>query len=110
MGSTHLSGVLPIKFLKSSKMKALKNIRYLFKKNPVLTKSKTREFVCPNCWGRQEYGGEFYKTQKKDHPSVMEQRKGWVRSYTERNLKGMYPNYNMPKKACNVCFQSYPIN
>lgn len=88
-------------------MKALKSIREFFSKNPAFPKSITPEFVCPNCWGRQEYGGEFYNAQKTEHPTVMEQRKGWVRSYAERNLKGTYPKYNITKEVCNVCFQSY---
>ncbi|MFX0557745.1 hypothetical protein ACOCEA_13180 [Maribacter sp. CXY002] len=88
-------------------MKLLNNIRYFFRKNPVYTRVKSLEYACPNCWGRQEYGGEFYKALKTDNPAVMEQKKGWVRSYAERNLKGMYPKYHITKEVCNVCFQSY---
>ena len=36
----------------------------LFKKPASETKNETPEGVCPNCWGREEYGGQFYEAIK----------------------------------------------
>ncbi len=51
-----------------------------------IKKGKKREDVahglCPNCWGRLEYGGKFYKAVKKENIDMnnVEKHKGWIQS------------------------------
>ena len=46
-------------------MNLIENIKTYFK-NKVNNKEKKRapEGVCPNCWGKQEWDGEYYKFMK----------------------------------------------
>ena len=53
--------------------------------------SNTPEGFCPNCWGRQEYQGAFYNAIKNEEITTknVDQKKGWIEVYVERNLTGI---------------------
>lgn len=87
-------------------MDLIKNTLTFLRKNPD-NKQKSPEGFCPNCWGRQEYGGNFYKALKSESFINLEHKKGWIISYVENNLKGIYLKPKEDKLVCNVCFESY---
>ena len=69
------------------------------------------EGLCPNCWGRQEYGGNFYETVKNHgldvnskYPEV-----GWIKDYAETHLKGIALHRDGDKLACESCKISYRV-
>ena len=46
-------------------MNILENVKsYFFKKENNQETAKAPEGVCPNCWGRQDWEGEYYKKIK----------------------------------------------
>ena len=64
------------------------------------------EGLCPNCWGQQEYGGNFYEAvkthgldiNKKDHDI------GWIRDYAERHLNGIrLHEHGKDEYVCEQC-------
>ena len=67
------------------------------------------EGLCPNCWGRQEYGGNFYDAVKNHgldvnskYPEV-----GWIKDYAETHLKGIALHRDGDKYVCESCKISY---
>lgn len=87
-------------------MNGVKNILDFLNKNPNNSKDNTPEDFCPNCWGRQEYGGHFYKAVKSLSFKDLEQKKSWITSYVEHNLKGIHLKHKDGKQVCNVCFET----
>lgn len=45
-------------------MSIVSNLKDYFKKKETNKDLKAPKGVCPNCWGKQEWEGEFYKTIK----------------------------------------------
>ncbi len=75
-------------------------------KNP---DQNTPEGLCPNCWGMQEYGGNFYKALKNeginiDHP---DERKGWIVDYAEKHLGDIVLTEEKEGIVCQKCKISY---
>ncbi len=72
-------------------------------------KTNPPEGYCPNCWGTQEYEGEFYKAIKNEGINVnnIEQKKGWIQAYAAENLSGirLVPSDN--QLVCNSCKIAY---
>ena len=93
-------------FYNRCKMNLIKNILTFLREDPN-DKQKFPEGFCPNCWGRQEYGGNFYKALKSENIKDLEHKKGWIRSYVENNLKGISLQPKEEKVVCYVCFKSY---
>ena len=67
------------------------------------------EGLCPNCWGRQEYGGRFYEAVKNHgldvntkYPEV-----GWIKDYAETHLKGIKLEQKDDSIGCPSCKISY---
>ncbi|MFL1013584.1 hypothetical protein [Flavisericum labens] len=88
-------------------MNLVKNVLAFLKRDPNDNKLKSPKGFCPNCWGRQEYGGNFYKALKTANIKDLEYKKGWITLYVESNLKGIYLQTKVNKLVCNVCFKSY---
>ena len=71
--------------------------------------SEAPEGLCPNCWGRQEYGGNFYEAVKNHgldvnskYPEV-----GWIKDYAETHLKGIKLETTDEAVACPNCKISF---
>ena len=72
---------------------------------------KAPKGICPNCWGREEYGGNFY-TRMKNHgidinspnPEV-----GWINDYVEKNLAPIALFKEDDKHYCSTCKMSFHI-
>jgi len=67
------------------------------------------EGVCPNCWGRQEYGGQFFHAMKDagigTHNVV--EKKGWIQGYAEKNLLGISLQSHENSLECQKCNTRY---
>ena len=72
-------------------------------------KEEAPDGLCPNCWGRQEYGGNFYEAVKNHgldvntkYPEV-----GWIKDYAETHLKGIKLEQKDDSIGCPSCKISY---
>jgi len=72
---------------------------------PMNTALKAPEDLCPNCWGSQEYEGNFYEAIKSEgiDTNNVEQKKGWIQAYAEKNLTGIQLKKKGNKLVCQVC-------
>jgi hypothetical protein len=95
-------------------MSVFEKIKSLLGKGKVLEQSQVTEDVpsdfCPNCWGRQEYGGNFYEAVKNEGVDInnINEKKGWIEAYATKNLN----NVRLHKKddgtvACKSCKVGY---
>lgn len=43
---------------------------------------------CPNCWGRQDYGGKFYEAALNEgiNSGNLSEKVGWVEAYAQKHL------------------------
>lgn len=74
-----------------------------------LKKSTSPESLCPNCWGRQEYGGDFFEAMKLENITTknIEERKGWIQAYSERYLLGIQLQAREENLVCPRCEIGY---
>ena len=66
--------------------------------------------ICPNCWGRQEYGGHFYEAIKKQTFNIekMEDNaRGWIEDYVDKNLSDIKVHPQGDGVVCDKCRISY---
>lgn len=70
---------------------------------------QTPDGYCPNCWGRQEYGGEFYEAIYKEDINLnnVEEKKGWIQAYALENLEGIKLDTSANPMTCPSCKVSY---
>ena len=67
------------------------------------------EGLCPNCWGRQEYQGNFFEAVKRegiDTENITE-KKGWIQAYAETHLTGIELKNSEPHNVCASCGLNY---
>jgi hypothetical protein len=67
------------------------------------------EGMCPNCWGREEYGGHFYeaiKNHKIDLNNV-EEKKGWIQAYAVKHFDGIKLDEKGGQYECVKCNNIY---
>ena len=77
--------------------------------NTALKAINSNQADCPNCWGRQEYGGTFFealKTSGIDSKNI-DQMKGWIQAYVEKNLIGIVLQVNDKQLVCKQCNTAY---
>ena len=69
------------------------------------------EGLCPNCWGREEYGGHFYERVKQENLNVhsKESNVGWINAYANKHLAGIVLKRlgNGETLFCEKCKVSY---
>lgn len=69
------------------------------------------EGICPNCWGREEYGGHFYERVKQENLNVhsKESNVGWIAAYANKHLAGiaLKRTGNGEELICESCKVSY---
>ena len=90
-------------------MKLLEALINLLKTKNTGEEVAAPEGVCPNCWGREEYGGQFYEAIKNrgidaTHP---EKNAGWIQEYAETHLKGIHLARQGDQDVCPKCKVSY---
>lgn len=71
--------------------------------------SETPEGLCPNCWGRQEYQGEFFEAVKREGIDTknLTEKKGWIKSYAEQHFSGIALSHSEPNNTCASCGMKY---
>lgn len=64
---------------------------------------------CPNCWGNQEYGGQFFEAVRNhgidintDNPDI-----GWIQDYAEKHLAGIKLEDHGDEYVCPTCKITY---
>ncbi len=90
-------------------MNVIESLLNFLKKDPELQDEKTPEGFCPNCWGRQDYGGKFYEVAKNyeadinsSNPSV-----GWIQEYANKHLSGIVLQTKNDELVCQTCKLTY---
>ena len=88
-----------------NRLNALLNL--LGKKNP--SNDETPEGYCPNCWGREEYGGQFFEASKNINVDVnsKDAKIGWVQEYANKHLSGIELQAEGDNFVCNKCKLTY---
>lgn len=66
---------------------------------------------CPNCWGRLEYGGEFYKAIKEKEINLnnIDAEKGWIQGLAGKYLYGIELKKRGKEYECNTCNVKYEL-
>ena len=69
-------------------MKVLDALLNVLRKNGGQKHHDVPEGFCPNCWGRSEYGGQFYEAAKNNHTDVNSPNPniGWIQDYANSRL------------------------
>ena len=90
-------------------MKMIDALIDFLKKSPSQPKEETPKGLCPNCWGREEYGGQFFEAVKNHNvdinskdPSI-----GWVQDYANKYLTGIELKAKDDQLVCQNCKLSY---
>jgi len=84
-------------------MSLITRLKEYFEKNE--DKLEAPEGYCPNCWGRQEYEGQFLTAihkEKIDLNNVME-KKGWIQAYATEHLEGIKLKKSEGSNVCSTC-------
>ena len=73
--------------------------------------SSTPKGFCPNCWGREEYGGHFYSRLQQENLNVntKDSNVGWIQAYANKHLAGivLVRHGNGEDLICPTCQTSY---
>ena len=80
-----------------------------FKKNRTPKKENTPGGYCPNCWGRQEYGGEFFEVAKNYNADINTPNPniGWIKDYANKHLSSIELKQKDKQLICEKCKLSY---
>jgi len=65
--------------------------------------------MCPNCWGREEYGGKFFEAVKNNVVDInhADPHVGWIQDYANKHLKGIALVHREGNHECDTCKISY---
>ena len=83
-------------------MNLIENIRKALEHNSTIG---TPERYCPNCWGRQEYGGHLFETihKEKIDLSNLNEKKGWIQEYAAKHLSPIKLQKSGDNYVCQKC-------
>jgi hypothetical protein len=74
-------------------------------------KEEVPEGLCPNCWGRQEYNGEFYKAIQHEEIDTnnVDAKRGWIQGFVAQNLEGiaLFEHPDSSDLVCSKCKTHY---
>jgi len=92
-------------------MDLVKSLINFLKKKGTSAETSAPEGVCPNCWGRDEYGGYFYERVKQENLDINSSTSnvGWVQAYANKNLAGiaLKRKGNGEELVCEKCQVSF---
>lgn len=79
---------------------------FLKRKN---TTAEAPEGFCPNCWGRNEYGGQFFDALKNENVDVnnLSEKKGWILDYADKHLLNIQLVREDDVHVCQKCKLTY---
>lgn len=73
------------------------------------SKNEIPEGYCPNCWGFQEYSGNFYEAVLNKGITInnLEENKGWIQNYADQYLnnikiKNTHESENVVCEKCKI--------
>lgn len=80
-----------------------------FLKKKETDNSTTPEGLCPNCWGRQEYGAQFYEAVKNNKTDINQENPnvGWVQDYADKHLSAIQLTQKDGEMVCGLCKTIY---
>jgi len=60
---------------------------------------------CPNCWGRQEYEGQYFDAVYREHIDLnnVTNKKGWIQAYATEHLEGIKLISDGELMECKTC-------
>lgn len=69
------------------------------------------EGLCPNCWGRQEYSGQFYEAINNESIDLnnIDEKRGWIQAIVAKNITGIALQEENGEMVCQRCKTSYKI-
>ena len=90
-------------------MSIIKSLLNLLKKKETPTLEEVPTGFCPNCWGRDEYGGQFYEAVKNENFDVNSKNSkvGWVQDYANKHLSGIELKHEGEHLVCQKCKVTY---
>ena len=90
-------------------MSLFNSIAKIFTNNPTPTAADVPEDFCPNCWGRNEYGGKFYEAMKNENVDInnVNEKKGWIQDYADKNLSMIQLKHTDTGAVCAKCKVTY---
>jgi hypothetical protein len=88
-------------------MNIIQNIKdYFTSKSEGNTSNKAPQGICPNCWGKQEWDGDFYKLNKGNKLVGNDQTyNSFINKIVESNISGIAVNKD--NHECETCKISY---
>jgi hypothetical protein len=77
------------------------------KKEP--SEQMTPDGLCPNCWGRQEYGGKFFEAINSEKVDLnnAEEKRGWIQAYIAKRLLGINLINKHGSTECPACKKTF---
>ena len=90
-------------------MKVLDAILNVLRKNGGQDQNDVPEGFCPNCWGRNEYGGQFYDAVKNNHTDINSPNPniGWIQDYANKYLSDIQLQIENKQLVCQKCKLTY---
>lgn len=77
------------------------------------SKNETPEGYCPNCWGFQEYSGNFYEAVINQGITInnVDENRGWIQNYADKYLNGIKSSHHEDETTvCSQCKIKYKLN
>lgn len=93
-------------------MTIIDELRSFLSSNPVFSDEKAPEGFCPNCWGKQEYGGKFYELAKNYKADIKanDPKVGWVQDYANKHLSKITLYQKNDLLVCPNCKLNYTVS
>jgi hypothetical protein len=88
-------------------MQIIDSVLKLFKSKS--TSIEAPDDYCPNCWGKQEYGGQFYEAIKNADVDIHQKNPqiGWIQEYADKHLSGIKLQQKEDVYVCPKCKITY---
>ena len=79
------------------------------KRNKEPNTTDAPEGLCPNCWGRTEYGGQFYEAVRNENidANTASTKVGWVQDYANKHLTAIQLKEEEGELVCSKCKVTY---
>jgi hypothetical protein len=84
-------------------------LSFLQKTSAETNNNAVPEGFCPNCWGREEYGGQFFEAVKNHRTDInsIDPRVGWIQDYADKHLSGIQLKQESDHFVCPKCKVTY---
>ncbi len=90
-------------------MDLINSLLNLLKEKQTVSKEDIPQGYCPNCWGRQEYGGQFFEAVKNNNVDVNSPNPnvGWIQDYANKHLSAIELKHEDDMLICRKCKLTY---